>query len=196
MKKITAFVVSFLMAIAAIRYCYLIIVGEIHPVLITWLLFSLAVGMGIWTYLNADSKRDLVTNIANTVDVFATWSITLTLVLFGDNVGFKFVSFEMLCLMAVIIVLIYWRISHRANTANIAINVILVVAYLPTIKGLWLATENTESFSVWTMVLISSLTALYNPFKERDLFALLYASRATILTSVIIGLMLRIEFLK
>jgi len=196
MKKFTAFIVSFLMAIAAIRYCYLIIIGEIHPVLITWLLFSLAVGLGIWTYLSTDSKRDFITNIANTVDVFATWLITITLLIFGNHTSFKFVSIDMLCVMAVIVVLIYWRISQKANMAYVAINIILIVAYLPTITGLWVASTNTESFSVWTIILVSSLTALHNPWKEKDLFALLYASRAAILTGVIISLMLRIEFLK
>ncbi|HBO17133.1 MAG: hypothetical protein UR69_C0002G0212 [Candidatus Moranbacteria bacterium GW2011_GWE2_35_2-] len=196
MKRITAVVVSFLMAVVAIRYCYLIKLGEIHPVLATWLLFSLATGVGIWTYMRADSKKDVITNIANTTDVFATWSILLFLLFFGKDTRYAFSPFEILCIASVVAVLIYWRISKRANAANIAINFILVIGYLPTIVWLWKATENTESFSVWVIVLISNLTALYNPIKEKDWFALLYASRAVILVSAIIGLMVRIEFFR
>lgn len=194
MKRITALVVSFLMSVVAIRYCYLIASGEIHPVLATWLLFSLATGVGIWTYMRADSKRDIVTNIANTSDVFATWSILLFLLFFGKGTRYVFNPFEILCVVAVVVILIYWRLSKRANASNIAINVILVIGYFPTIAWLWESVDNTESFSVWTIVLISSLIALYNPIKQRDWFALLYASRAVVLVSIVIGLMVRIEY--
>lgn len=144
MKKLTAFITSSLMAIFAVRYCYLIVEGEIHPVFATWILFSLATTIGIWTYLSSvDSKKDLVTNIANTTDVFVTWSILIFLVLFGKKVRYDFSAFEVSCILVVVGILVYWKISQKANMANVAVNGILAIGYLPTIAYLWGSAINT-----------------------------------------------------
>lgn len=195
-KKISALVVSLLMSVVTIWYCYLIVTGGVRPVLATWMLFSLAVGIGIWSYLRSDSKKDVITNIANTADVGTTWTILIFILFFGRNTSYQFNSFEIVCIAAVIAILVYWRISKRANVANIAINGILAIAYLPLIKWLWTATENTESFAVWNIVFISSSTALYNPIKEKDWYALLYALRAVVSVGIVLFLMIRIQFLK
>ena len=185
------------MVIFAVRYCYLIVGGEIRPVFATWILFALATTIGIWTYLrSADSKKDLITNIANTTDVFVTWSILIFLLLFGKKVRYDFSTFEVICILGVIAILIYWKVSQRANMANIAVNVILAIGYLPTIAYLWRSTTNTESFFAWIVVLVSSLIALYNPIRERNWLALLYASRAVVSIIIIISLMIRIEFFR
>lgn len=193
MKKMTALIVSILMAIVAVRYCYLIITEEIKPVLATWSLFSVATGISMWTYMESENKKGLITNIANTTDVCATWFIFICLLIFGKEMEHGFTFFETGCLTSSALILLYWKISNRGNVANIAINAILIIGYFPTIMRLWKSSTNTESFSVWSIVLLSSVIALYNPMKEKDWLALVYASRAVILVCVILGLMIRIE---
>ncbi|MFC1622791.1 hypothetical protein ACFL16_00155 [Patescibacteria group bacterium] len=194
MKKISALLVAVLMGMVAVRYSYLMYLGEVKPILATWLLFSLATAIGIWTYFKSDDiKRDAITNSANTVDVVVTWSILISLLFLGKETRYIFTLFEFLCIGTSIAILLYWKISQKAKMANFAINVLLVIGYFPTIVSLYNSTTNTESFSVWIMVLTSQVIALYNPIKERDWLALLYALRAVMLVSVVLGLMIRIE---
>lgn len=194
MKKATAFIAASLMAIFAVRYCYLIAIGETKPVLATWLMFSLATTAGMWTYLRTDYQKDWVTNIANTVDVFVTLSIMFFLLFFGRGIRYDFTPLEAVCITAVLLVLLYWKISHRANIANVAVNTILVVGYFPTVISLWVSNENTESFSAWVIVLVSNFAALYNPIRERDWLALLYATRSVVSVGIVLGLMAYNEF--
>ncbi len=196
MKKLTAVVASSLMAIVAVRYCYLMVLGEVRPVLATWLLFSIATGIGIWTYLKSESgKKSLLTNILNATDVCATWSILIFLLLFGKNTRYEFTLFEIGCILTSVAILLYWKISKRSNVANVAINGLITIGYFPTMAWLWSSSTNTESFFVWGTTLISCMIAMYNPIKARDRLAILYASRAIILVGIVLGLMVRIEIM-
>jgi len=193
MKKISALLVAALMGMAGVEYNRLIFLGKITPVLATWLLLSLTSAIGIWTYFKSEGiKRDAITNIANTVDVISSWSILLFLVFFGQKIRYTFTPFEVFCVGTSVVILLYWKISRKAKIANFAINALLVIGYLPTIVGLYNSTINTEDFSFWIIVLTSRVVAFYNPIKEKDYLALLYASRSAILAGVVLGLMIRI----
>lgn len=194
MKKFFALVAAFLMGSAAIRNCYLIYNGDVQPVLATWLLFSTATSIGICTYMKADSRKDFVTNIANTMDVVVSFSIFLCLLVFGEGTRYSFTEFEVICIVLSVCTFIYWKISNRAGVANVAINIIMVLAYLPTFVSLLGADVNEEAFSFWGIVLLYSLVAMVIPIKERDKFAILYAARSAALAALTLMLMLRIEF--
>lgn len=193
LRQSAGLTVAALMGLVGLWYCYLILDHQIEPVLSSWLLFFIASSLGLWTYFKAKrSDRSAITNMANTSDVFVTGSVLACLALFGRDIRFGFNSFEWVCFGIAGAILLYHLIRHDGRTANIAVNGLLVLGYLPTIAHLWTADHNTESFALWLVVLIAAMIALYNPIKEKDFLATLYASRAVVLVGIILALMIRI----
>jgi hypothetical protein len=70
---------------------------------------------------------------------------------------------------------------------------ILVIAYFPVVKRLLDSRENTEPFSVWIGMLLVPSIALIS---SKGTLATIYSVRAIFCVSILLLLMLRIEFLK
>lgn len=196
MEKITALLVSVLMAFVALLYCYFMFFGIIEPVFATWLLFALATAISMWTYLKSNSgEKSIITNIANATDVLATWSIFIFLVFFGKNIRYVFTQFEIFCVIISIAILFFWKISKKSEIANLMINALLVVGYIPLIIHLCNSKINTEPFFVWLLVLASQLIATYNPIKKRKKLAIIYAIRGVVSAGTVVFLIIRIMIL-
>lgn len=195
MKKITALVVSVLMAIAITKYCHLIFIGKATPNFSTWLIFASAATIGMWIYIKSGAEKDMLINMANTSDLFVTWIVLIFLVFFGKEIRYKPNLFEIFCIINSVAILLYWKISRKAEMANLAINALLTIGYFPTIIGLYNSKTNTESLLVWTIVWIAQTVSLYIPIKKRDWLAIVYSLRAVIFVGIILVLMIRIEFL-
>ena len=67
---------------------------------------------------------------------------------------------------------------------------ILVIAYFPVVKRLWNATENTESFGVWTALMLAPVFSLLS---SKGTLATVYAVRAIVSTGLLMLLMARAE---
>src|SRR3989344_1847954 len=148
MRKFTACVVALLMGAMGARCCWLIVAGGVQPALATWLIFEVAVVLSLTSYF-ATNDSDWVSNIANTVDSVTVTAILGTLILFGDGREWQFGRVEIGCLVAAGGIVVFWRVSRNAMAANLAIQTIMVAAYVPTLVRLWHSPENTESFGVW-----------------------------------------------
>ena len=109
--------------------------------------------------------------------------------MYGDK-STKFNRFDRGCLVAVIIILIFWALTRRHAEANLFIQSILVIAYFPVVKRLWNSNENTESFAVWISLLLAPIFSLLS---SKGTLATVYAVRAIISTSLLLVLMARAE---
>jgi hypothetical protein len=87
-----------------------------------------------------------------------------------------------------------WVASGQNILANILIQIILVIAYLPTVIHLWKSEENTESLSAWSLDFFASIFGMIVPLMVMDLLPLVYGIRSTISTFIIIALILRIKY--
>lgn len=172
-------------------YVWLIMQNEIQPVLTTWILFCVAVSLSFRTYWSS-KKHSVVGNIGNFIDLGVVWLILLSILLFGKNINFAFNTFETCCLVASLGILLFWKLSKQHMLSNIALQVIITVAYFPTIYRLWYATQNTESFSVWSIWLIGVSASLATVILHKDTLGIIYSSRAFVLVLIIMILMLRI----
>ncbi len=191
MKEFSIFSVSIITLIIGVRYCILTYKQKIKPALAMWFFFSIAVTMSLVTYL-AEGNFSIWDNILNTADIILVTSVTVVIYFWGDTSS-KFTRFDKFCLLAVILITLFWFITKTHFLSHLLIQLILVIAYFPVIIRLWQSKENTEPYSVWILMMIAPIFALLS---SKGTLATIYSVRAIISTGLLILLMLRVDLLK
>ncbi|HAF30384.1 MAG TPA: hypothetical protein DCG75_15185 [Bacteroidales bacterium] len=163
---------------------------KIKPALAMWVFFSLAVAMSLTTYL-ANDNFSLWDNILNTTDLLLVTTVTVVIYFFGDKSS-KFTKFDQVCLIAVIVITLFWFITKTHFLSHIMIQSVLVISYFPVIRRLWQSKENTEPFSVWILMMIVPIFALLS---SKGILATIYSVRAIASTGILLLLMLRVEYI-
>ena len=191
MKEFSIISVSVINIIIGVRYCLLTYKQKIKPALAMWAFFSLAVAMSLTTYM-AEGDFSLWDNILNTTDLILVSTITVFIFIYGDK-STKFNKFDKACLISILLITVFWIITKTHFLSHIMIQSILIIAYFPVIRRLWLSKENTEPFSVWILIMIAPVFALLS---SKGMLATVYSVRAIASTGILLILMLRIEYLK
>ena len=191
MREFSIYAVILITLIIMIRYIALLVRKEIKPALAMWLFFSVAIIMCLITY-RSEGSYGLLDNIMNTVDLIYGVTVCIAILLFGDRSS-KFTGFDRSCLAAVMIIALFWIFTRNHWLTNILMQAVLVITYFPVVKRLLDSKENTEPFSVWIGMLIAPVLALLS---SKGTLATIYSVRAIICVSLLLLLMLRIEFLK
>jgi hypothetical protein len=188
MRFFSIYAVAIINLVITAYYCILLYKKRTKPALAMWVFFSIAVSMSLVTYL-ADGNFSIWDNILNATDVVLALTVSIAILIFGDNTS-RFTAFDKGCLIAVFVIIGFWIITQNHLTTNLAIQSILVIAYLPVIKRLLTSKSNTESFSVWILMLIAPFIALQS---SKGIMASIYSWRAIVCVSLLLLLMLRIE---
>jgi len=171
-----------------VRYCWLIWKDRIKPAMAMWVFFSIAVGGSLATYLFS-GDYSFLDNIQNTTDLVFVLTVTVFVFVFGDR-STRFNTFDVGCLMAVLVIVVLWLIFQNHFVSNISIQVILVIAYFPVISRIWKSNKNTESFVVWIGLFLAPCISLLS---SKGVLATIYSFRAIISISVLLALMVRAE---
>lgn len=166
--------------------------GKVKPVLATWLFFVLATILSFVTNFKQTGVSGLFADAFNIVDTFATLIIFLVII-FNKNTNKSFNKFEKGCLTAVFIIFLVWLISGQNILAHLAIQAILIIAYLPTLIHLWKSEKNTESLSMWSFDSTASALGTIEPLRTMALLPLVYGIRAVISTLAVIVLIIRLK---
>lgn len=183
--------VSFLNLAITGWYSWLTYKQKIKPALAMWIFFTIAVAISLLTYIES-GQFGFWDNILNTTDLALTATITLSIVLFGDP-STRFSTFDKGCLIAVLLILLFWFITKNHFMTHALTQAILVIAYFPVVRRLWKTRENSESFLVWTGMLLAPLLALLS---SKGILATIYSVRAIVCIILLLLLMLRVEFLR
>lgn len=190
MKELSIIAVSVINLLIGIRYCVLIYRQEIKPALAMWLFFALAVVMSLVTYMG-NGNFSIWDNILNTTDIVLTATVTIFIYIYGDHSS-KFNRFDIGCLIAVILIILFWLLTKNHLVANLLVQTIIIIAYFPVVRRLIKSKENTESFIVWAGMLIAPLFALLS---NKGFLATIYSVRAMICVGLLLILMVRVEYL-
>ena len=166
--------------------------GTVKPVLATWLFLSLAVSISFFTDFHKTGIVGISANFFNLVDSFSVITIFI-IVLFKKDTRKSFTSFEKWCVGFVTLILISWLITASDVLTHLAIQVILVVAYLPSLAKLWKAKENTEALGTWIFDCIASILGLIIPILQGDILPIIYGVRSVISTILMVIFILRIK---
>lgn len=190
LKQISIIGVSLLNLSIAGSYCWLTYKQKIKPALAMWIFFTIAVAISLITYMKSDNFT-LWDNILNTTDLLLAVSVSLAIWFFGDHTT-RFSKFDIGCLVAVIIILLFWFITKNHIITHTLTQGILVIAYFPVISRLWKTRENGESFVVWTGMLLAPMLSLLS---SKGMLATIYSVRAIVCIMILMLLMLRVEYL-
>ncbi|OGY96375.1 MAG: hypothetical protein A2122_01380 [Candidatus Liptonbacteria bacterium GWB1_49_6] len=171
-------------------YSLQILAGPVDPSSATWLIFWIAVMLSFSTYRRSE-RKSAVDNIANASDIAGTSIIFGAVFYRGGVQALHFKAFDAGCLVAAMMIIGFWAVTKNHIMANLLTQVLLVVGYFPTISKLLASKENTESLAAWFIMWAGSALALYPPLaaEEKNWLAAVYAIRALIFTSVLIGIM-------
>jgi len=156
-----------------------------------WVFFLIAVALSLITF-KSEGKYGFLDNILNTTDLVYVGLSTLAIWVYGD-VSTKFNRFDIFCLIAVALIFVFWLITQNHLITNLLVQLILVIAYFPTIRRLLKTKQNTESFGIWAGMLLVSSIALIS---TEGILAKTYTLRAVISISLLMGLMAWFEIKK
>jgi len=188
MKEFVIFAVAALNLFIAVVYCVQMVRKRSKPALAMWFFFSIAVGISLITYLK-DGNYQFFDNVLNSLDLILVVFVTIAILVLGDKSTW-FNKFDFGCLVAVVLIILFWVISKNHWVTNISVQLILVIAYFPVVRRMLKAKENTEPFSVWIALMLAPIFSLLTSKGE---LAAVYAIRAIACTGLLLVLMVRIE---
>lgn len=163
-----------------------------RPILATWLLFAFATLLSFLTDYAEAGLPGFYANFYNIADTIVTFGIFLVVVS-NKNTRKEFTVFEKCCLGAVSIIFVFWAVSRQNIAAHLAIQLILVIAYLPTLLHLWQSKKNTESLSMWIFDCLASFFGTIEPLRLVAPLPLIYGIRSVISTFAVVVLVIRVR---
>ncbi len=195
-KGANAWAVLALKFVIVVLYTQGVLVGTIKPTLPSWCIFTVSVTLVFITAITSGVKP--LENLSNTADVFLVIFLTIVSYLWGkgDNMAWKPVDVGSGALSAV--VLIYWwqkrKDVKRNIRANLAMQFVMCLAFVPLLNNLWRATESPESPLYWAIVVVGELLALRIAIKAQRGLSIAYSARAVTFATVAYVLILRLQY--
>ena len=175
------------------RYCAKIMGGRSSPRLATWLIFELGVVMSLVTYF-ASGDHSLAKAALNLTDAVVVTGIIAALVVRERGGGIRFTKNERLCLVISGITIVAWAITRTAWIGFVGFQVVMTVAYAPTIESLWEVKRGgaPEPVEAWSVNAVAALIGVVvDATGTHDYVAMLYPLRACLLCLVVVGLVVR-----
>lgn len=191
MKEYFALMVALIWFSGHVFYIIQIIRKKIFPTLSTWIIFSVAVGLNTASYLVA-SDKDIVSGSIVVTDALVCPLIVFAVAIFTYS-GLRFKPFEKYYLITAACIVVFWRITGDAFAANLLVQALIVVGYLPTVQHLIHAIKNPETYITWSISLGAATLSLYPIIANGNLLASIYSIRAIIMISFVLFLMFLIN---
>lgn len=195
MSSIINILIALCILIYFLIYLRGIFKGTAKPVLATWLFFSIATSISLLSNFNITGIKGLSSNFFNLIDTFSVITIFLIIV-FRKDTRKKFTTFEKYCIIAVTVVLLFWIVEGKDFLTHIVVQVILVIAYLPSLVKLWSSKENTEPLGTWLFDFFGSAIGLITPIKTGDILPIIYGTRSALSTLLMVIFVLRNKYIK
>lgn len=189
LKEVSIISVVLINLFLTIRSFILIKQRKIQPAIAMWLFFTIAVALSLITYKSSGDLK-FADNILNSTDLIYVLTVTISVWIYGDA-STKFNRFDLICLGLVLIVFLFWLITQSHFISNLMVQLILVIAYFPTIKRFIQTKKNTESFTIWVLMLVVSSISL---FSIEGILATIYSLRAVISVGLLLLFMTYLEY--
>jgi hypothetical protein len=185
-----------IIVVLIITYAYIYLSNikqkTIKPILATWIFLSMATLMSFITNYYESGDAGLLANAYNIVDMLATITICSFLIT-QKNIRKTFTNFEKSCIGIVVIICVIWFITNNNVLAHILLQIILLIAYLPTLAHLWCAEKNSESITMWSLNGVAALFGLIEPVRTGAILPIIYGMRGAISCFLVVLLGIRIR---
>ena len=176
-------------------YCAKLIRKEAYPRIATWLIFEIGVVMSLAAYF-ASHDHSIVTAALNVTDGIVVTVILGSLLVRQRGRKILFTRNEQLCLVISCIALAAWIITKTAWVGFVGFQVVMSIAYFPTLESVWQwkPGRSPEPVETWSINAIAALIGVIIDITgSRDYLAMLYPLRAFILCVIIVALVVRWE---
>jgi len=190
MREFSIYSVSAINILIGIIYIVQLIRKQSSPALAMWIFFTIAVAMSLFTYLK-EGHVSFTDNILNSTDLILVATVSLAILIWGDH-STRFNQFDIGCLIAVLLIVVFWILTQNHRVTNLLIQLILVIAYFPVVRRMLKASRNTEPFSVWILLMVAPVFSLLS---SKGFLASVYAIRAVACTGLLLSLMVRTEII-
>jgi hypothetical protein len=190
-----AIVVALLDICVGARYCAKLIRKETSPRIATWLIFEIGVVMSLAAYF-ASHDHSIVKAALNLTDGIVVTAILTSLLIEQRGGRIQFTRNEQLCLVISCITMAAWTITKTAWIGFVGFQVVMSVAYFPTIESVWQwkLGGSPEPVETWSITAVAALIGVVIDVTGRhDYMAMLYPLRAFILCMIIVVLVRRWE---
>jgi len=177
------------------RYCTKLIRKETFPRIATWLIFEIGVVMSLTAYF-ASHDHSIVKAALNVTDGIVVTFILVALFIVQRGGKILFTRNEQLCLVISCITLAAWVITKTAWVGFAGFQVVMVVAYFPTIESVWRwrLGQSPEPVETWSINAVAALIGVFiDATGSYDYLAMLYPVRALVLCLIIVVLVKRWE---
>ena len=169
--------------------------GKSQPRVATWLIFEIGVVMSLAAYF-ASHDHSFVKAALNLTDFVVVSVIVGLLFLQGRGGRIRFTRNEQVCLVICCVTLAAWAITKTAWIGFVGFQVVMTVAYLPTIESMWRwkVGPSPEPVEAWGVNAVAALIGVgLDASGRHDYLAMLYPLRACLLCLLIVGLVVRWE---
>jgi len=169
--------------------------GKSQPRLATWLIFEIGVVMSLVAYF-ASHDHSFVKAALNLTDFVVVSVIVGLLFLQGRGGGIPFSRNEQVCLVICCVTLVAWALTKTAWVGFVGFQVVMTVAYLPTIESMWRWKRgpSPEPVEAWSVNAVAALIGVgLDVTGGHDYVAMLYPLRACLLCLMVVGLVVRWE---
>jgi hypothetical protein len=190
MREFSIYSVSLINIVIGVIYIVQLIRKKSKPALAMWVFFTIAVAMSLFTYFK-EGNYSFTDNILNSTDLILVTAVSVAILIWGDR-STRFNRFDIGCLVAVLMIVLFWVLTQNHWVTNMLIQLILVIAYFPVVRRMLKASRNTEPFSVWILLMIAPLFSLIS---SKGFLASVYAIRAVACTGLLLALMIRTEYI-
>jgi hypothetical protein len=190
-----ASIVAILDVCVGARYCAKLMRKKACPRIATWLIFEIGVLMSLAAYF-ASHDHSIVKAALNVTDGIVVTVILGSLLVEQRGRKILFTRNEQLCLVIACITMAAWIISRTAWVGFLGFQVVMSVAYFPTIESVWQwkPGRSPEPVETWSINAIAALVGvLIDITGSHDYMAMLYPLRAFILCMIIVALVGRWE---
>ena len=162
-----------------IKYLLDLINGKIIPTKSTWIIAFSVTSLSISTFLA--TRFDLISGAAGLAD-FSAATFVLPMIIFKfRHEKIHFARFEKYYLVAALICLMFWLISNNPFQANLLVQILGTIGYLPTIHNILVNKKSHESKMAWTIWLTASFLSLYPAFSQHNFLAIIYTLRCIVM---------------
>jgi uncharacterized membrane protein YkvI len=188
-------VVALLDVAVGARYCAKVMRGQAHPRIATWLIFELGVVMSLIAYF-ASRDHSLVKAALNLTDFVVVTVILAVLWMAQRGEGISFTRNERVCLVTAAITMAAWGVTRTPWVGFAGFQVVMTMAYVPTIESMWQwrPGRSPEPVETWGLNALAALIGVViDATGSHDYVAMLYPLRAFLLCVMVVALVLRWE---
>jgi len=172
------------------------------PELATWLLFATGTSLSLATYFRFAETISPLRSALNSADVVGTSIIAIAVITYNRRhpwlkddacveegqkraeVADRYIRAA--CFVAAAVVALYWLKTNDHRRANIAAQLIITAAWVPTLRRLFRMRRNSEPIKAWMINDVASLLGFASGWLRNDWPVMIYTGRSFVMISILL----------